>query len=540
MDETLLILIAKHTSLLGTPNAGSTSDVWSMPSCRESFACLRASLVMDGDMVAGLTGCKELEGKLIDLSPILAFTKFEEAHHTGEALARWKKSALAVFQMDKSIGLATEDGASNNKKANRILGQDQAVCADHDIARAILFVSGDTGTPSQNPALKEFSRKGAKQSASFSRSVVINKALEDAQLEANPDLKPHQTKKPALKNVTRWTGLHTMSQKNRELKEAICMALTGDKLGDCDEEPALVVNRGGELQSDSSDDEDEANSEGEEQERANRTANKSHPLAHRCMTATEFRHNDLFESVLDRAKEVTVLIQDCKEGWGEGLDIGVSFMAISEMRDEALAARLEVVSGHGENENWKEISGGSLPHMFQLYRSIFAAQLTKRFKLDTTPSSHVQLALQMNPAIDISADGPLLIGKSAFLELMGAEYRRALKRQALKQAGRVGPTPGAPAPADAPAPAPAPAAAAAAAAPAAPAAPAAAAAAATAAAADTPQPQQKRRRRSLLGAVALKQTGGVVQAEGDSLLDLKVSAEIEKFEHIRCKTLAKV
>ena len=41
--------------------------------------------------------------------------------------------------------------------------QDQAVCADHDIARAILFASGDTGTPSQNPALKEFSKKGAKQ-----------------------------------------------------------------------------------------------------------------------------------------------------------------------------------------------------------------------------------------------------------------------------------------------------------------------------------------------------------------------------------------
>ena len=55
-------------------------------------------------MVAGLTGCKELEGKLVDLSPILAFTKFEEAHHTGEALARWKKSVLAVLQMDNPSG----------------------------------------------------------------------------------------------------------------------------------------------------------------------------------------------------------------------------------------------------------------------------------------------------------------------------------------------------------------------------------------------------------------------------------------------------
>ena len=206
VDEMLQILISKHTSLLGTPNAGSTSDVWSMASCRESFACLRGSFVMDGDMVAAATGCKELEGKLVDLSPILAFTKFEEASHTGEALAAWKKAALSAFQMEKAVGLATEDGAANNKKANRILGQDQAVCADHDIARALLFASGDAGTPSQNPQLKAFSAKGAKQSASFSRSVVINKALDQAQLEADPELKPHQTKKPAKKNITRWTG----------------------------------------------------------------------------------------------------------------------------------------------------------------------------------------------------------------------------------------------------------------------------------------------------------------------------------------------
>ena len=54
-----------------------------------------------------------------------------------------------------------------------------------------------------------------------------------------------------------------------------------------------------------------------------------------------------------------------------------------------------------------------------------------------------------------------------------------------------------------------------------------------------PQPSAKRRR-SLLGAVAVKQAGEVVvQDEDTSLLDLKVSAEIEKFEQLRCKTLAK-
>ena len=45
----------------------------------------------------------------------------------------------------------------------------------------------------------------------------------------------------------------------------------------------------------------------------------------------------------------------------------------------------------------------------------------------------MQLALQMNPSINVSVDGPLLIGKSAFYETMHAWYRRALKRQALAQ-----------------------------------------------------------------------------------------------------------
>ena len=157
---------------------------------------------------------------------------------------------------------------------------------------------------------------------------------------------------------------------------------------------------------------------------------------------------------------------------------------------------------------------------------MFAQELTKRFLLDTTPSRHVQLALQMNPTVNVSADGPLLAGKSAFYECMNGEYRRALKRQALLQhAAR-------------------PAAAAATATTAAATAATAAAAAATAPAATHPPPPATlppaKRRRSLLGAVAVKQAGeAAVQDEDASLLDLKVSAEIEKFEQLRCKTLAK-
>jgi hypothetical protein len=206
MDENIHILISKHAKLLGKPNCGTTSDVWSMKSCRESFACMRGSFVLDGDMLSELTGDLAFKGKLVDLSPIIAFTKFEEKRHTGEALATWKRAALAYYQMDQAVGLATEDGASNNKKSNRIIGIEQAVCADHDIARAVLFGSGDAGSISQNPELKAFTSKAGKQSASFSRSVVANKDLEAAQLAADPELKPHQCKTTSTKNVTRWTG----------------------------------------------------------------------------------------------------------------------------------------------------------------------------------------------------------------------------------------------------------------------------------------------------------------------------------------------
>jgi len=170
VDETILHLIAKHTLTLGKPNAGSMSDVWSMKSCCESYACLHGSFAFDGDMVqpvlqralhlalqhalqsrassmsltlcvqppvSEVTGLNEYSGMMVDATPILAFTQFHDKHHTGEALVKWKKAALAAFQMEQCVGLATEDGASNNKKANRILQQDQAVCCNHDIARAV-------------------------------------------------------------------------------------------------------------------------------------------------------------------------------------------------------------------------------------------------------------------------------------------------------------------------------------------------------------------------------------------------------------------
>ena len=82
MDEKIAALINKHVSALGIPCAGTTSDIWSLSSCRESFGCLRGSFVLDGDIVA-----EAYRGKLVDFSPVLAFSRFEETRHTGAALA---------------------------------------------------------------------------------------------------------------------------------------------------------------------------------------------------------------------------------------------------------------------------------------------------------------------------------------------------------------------------------------------------------------------------------------------------------------------
>ena len=111
------------------------------------------------------------------------------------------------------------------------------------------------------------------------------------------------------------------------------------------------------------------------------------------------------------------------------------------MRDENKADRVQIVSGRGESETWKEVNAAGLAQPFKTFRSVFAEELTTRFLLDTTPNKHIQLALKMNPAINTEPKGPLLSGKSAMHEMMTAEYKRALRRAALRRAGSSAPAP---------------------------------------------------------------------------------------------------
>lgn len=229
-----------HIKRFGRPCCGSTTDLWSLKSCREAFACFRASFVLDGDTVASHLGNVKYEGRLLDMCPILSFAAFPETRHTGAALARWKMSVIKQWDLEKAIGLATEDGASNNRKANQKLKQEFKVCLPHDLARCVLHASGLTGTPCKNHELQSFVKKASKQSASFNRSVIANKALQDAQLASHEDSpsQHHQLLTTKTMNKTRWLGLWEMARRNRQIGPEIRLALTGDVNGLCDEDPA--------------------------------------------------------------------------------------------------------------------------------------------------------------------------------------------------------------------------------------------------------------------------------------------------------------
>ena len=523
VDEKSQALIDKHIAFVGIPCAGSTSDVWSLASCRESFSCLRGSFVFDGDTVAEVTGDASYRGMLVDFSPILGFERFTESRHTGAALARSKAAIFKAWNLVGAVSLATEDGASNNKAANRILGLDQMVCTPHDIARCVLIASGEAGSVSKNLMLKEFIARSSKQSSSFHRSVIASKALSDAQLEENPLLKEHQTLRTKTKNVTRWLGLFEMCNRNRRIGKEIRIALTGDAEGDCAEAAAPVPARRAARADKESDDDssDDGGDSGDDLEEAGRAASKAFPLAHRCMPLTDFRTSDIFESLLDRPREVTTVCQDTAEGFGEGIDLGLNHLMIEGARNEATAERVELVSGRDTEaspEVWKEHNASGLPPMFKTFRKELASQLTTRFCLDTTPSKHVLLALKMNPSIDTGPDSKQMAGKTAKFEMTEAEYTRALRRQAIRTF-----TANSPAPAPAPAPAETP-------------------ATETPAAAAEPAaaPPGAKRRKCLLGAVALEHATVVdltdhPHTEAPSKIDVMVKSEISKFEVLSMK-----
>lgn len=149
-------VIARHATQHAAQHSGSQCDIWSEKSMRQSFFCMRQSMMIEPQLVysAGSMLLSQNSSRLMDVAPMLDFAQFSNTSHSAVKVAAIKQSVLAKYdERPSDISLATEDGASNNKASAKLLHQPFRVCFPHDLQRAVLYSTGMTGKPNQNPDL---------------------------------------------------------------------------------------------------------------------------------------------------------------------------------------------------------------------------------------------------------------------------------------------------------------------------------------------------------------------------------------------------
>ena len=451
----LQAVIAAHAKLRLAPHAGQQSDIWSEKSMRQSFFALRLSIVLEPHLIysAGSTGMTKHAGTLIDAAPMLDFAQFTNTSHSAVNVAAIKTKVLGKYGLKPTdISLATEDGASNNKKSAELLGQPFKVCFPHNLQRAVLFSTGMTGNPCLNPDLKQAIGAMSRMAAAPHRSVQVTSAMQEVQIaDGTPKSRVLST---CSMNATRWQGLYRMVNKNRRLQKELSIALTGSEGGGAAmaEEPAAVGGEAAagaaeaddkdmEVEDEDEEEEFEQDDEDEDQIQANFTANKKFPLAHRLLDDEGFKNNSLLESMLTHPNEVSCLVQK-----HEGMGLSLGYQMAMVLHSGSTNQRVQVVSGTSKEGAWKDMNASSLPHMFKKQREIFAKQIEDRFKVKGTPDKHTLLALMMDPSLDTTEETGIFADRPAAQTLMVGEYhRRLLRRLQLMRASDVGrPDTGAP------------------------------------------------------------------------------------------------
>ena len=177
MNEMLDAAIAQNLAEVGKPHCGTQQDIWTQKNAKESFACLRVSMIL------------LLDNRLHDVAPIKAFEKFPTNRHTGVSIGRWFRNTLLASKMETSdISLSTADGASNNKKAHKVLGISDRlkICGPHQLQRCVEKGLGTGGKKekSSNPKIRAVIKRASAQSSAFHSSVITSKRLEEAQAGA--------------------------------------------------------------------------------------------------------------------------------------------------------------------------------------------------------------------------------------------------------------------------------------------------------------------------------------------------------------------
>lgn len=457
-------LLTRMKEQQGSPCAGLIDDIWSKRRCRQSFACARVALGIDGDLLEA--HCRALKtqawseklsysGSIVQCSPILNFSTLSSARHTGRVIADWKERVLAdVGFTPKDISLNTADGASNNKKSVKLLKMPFMVCYPHNLQRAVLIAAGISGEPCRNPALRDYQKRSNRMASSFSRSGVATAALFESQ-SRDVTLARRKPLTVATPNATRWLGLYHQARRVRELQPHICQALCGKEGGvnDSDDsssdDEAVGAPAYGEGSDSSDDPELGFDSQLSDDESSD---NMSHdvlqqeagvggdadqgpfPLRNRLLKHSEFKQNTQWESCLVSAAEVSAALQA-----QDGLSLEKAYLLMHTLRHQMEAPRLQVVSGRFETESWEDISSARLTHMFKEFRSVMVEELSSRF-FPGSPSEHVLLCFKLNPFLDSSASNPVLSSQTT-QELLLSTYHTKLRmtyvhRRGLAQRGK--------------------------------------------------------------------------------------------------------
>lgn len=107
LQQNLVKLLEMMKSSFGSPFVGFLDDIWSKRRCRQSFACARLALGIDGSLLDSFgkgqqpeSASKQYAGSIIKCSPVLSFSTLSSSRHSGKTIAAWKEKHLKEVNLD--------------------------------------------------------------------------------------------------------------------------------------------------------------------------------------------------------------------------------------------------------------------------------------------------------------------------------------------------------------------------------------------------------------------------------------------------------
>jgi hypothetical protein len=215
MDEEMDIRLARHIKNVGGQCIGEQFDM--MTAHGISYVSLNGSIIVD-----------DIEKGLCMLPFQLSYSQFPFDRHTGEKIAVWLKKTNADHGLDlhRDVGTPTIDGASNGKRAMKILKKAVRICSAHQMARSVAYATGDAGR--KNPDARRLIRAFRRLAAFAHKSTRFNDDQKKAQATLLLVKESKQPKELIIAGATRWDGVQdNMARTVEELEPALKRVLAG-------------------------------------------------------------------------------------------------------------------------------------------------------------------------------------------------------------------------------------------------------------------------------------------------------------------------